>query len=77
MIKSSVGSPAISSPPKNPRTIIFPVRHSAQRPLPALFAILFLIGVMVIGSLLLKDSDAQERQRVGLTDQPASDVAPE
>ncbi|MHC4823293.1 MAG: hypothetical protein ACYTEP_04660 [Planctomycetota bacterium] len=53
------------------------MRHSAQRPLPALFAILFLIGVMVMVSLLLKDPVAQDRQSVGLADQPASDVAPE
>jgi hypothetical protein len=55
----------------------FHVRHSAHRPLPALFAILILIGVMVIASMLLKDPTSQDRRSAGLPDQPSAELPAE
>lgn len=54
-----------------------PVRTSAQRPLPAFFAILVLIGCMVLVSMLLGGKSEQEPNRVTLPENASGELAAE
>ena len=59
VIKSHIGQPITSSqpPPLIPRII---VRQHAPRPLPALFAIVALIGVMLLLSFAMDSASTSE-----------------
>lgn len=56
MIESDIASPIPPSPPDFLRN----VRQSAPRPLPALFAIALLVGTMLLVSMMMDTSTAQE-----------------
>ena len=47
-------------PPSVPPTISKIVRPNAPRPLPALFAIVFLVGAMLLVSMAMSASNTQE-----------------
>lgn len=62
MIKSNIDPPemVVHHPPSIPPKIFKIVRHNAPRPLPALFAIVLLVGAMLLLSMAMSASNSSE-----------------